>query len=372
MQFKTYTGISNKDCMDQIKADLGSEAVILETKTRQANGQKMVSMTAALERLETFGPDPFYQPEEALASANGKAHFAPPTGQWMQNEWTDIKRHLLALMKPALNLEVLEQRQRSALEFLEYDGVGDQALLELYRRLASRPGMPVLEPLSEMLTVKPWGLESWPQRVHMVAGPFGAGKTTAAVRLALALKKFRPGLRICIVNADAERGNGRLLLRHYAGLSELVYREAGNGLEMAGVLGEINTQGFDKIIVDLPGLQQGMHLAEVVTELGLGRLEAIQTALHLVLAPHYDNTAMASLLSRYRLAMPSSLIWSKLDEAGRFGAIVNASVASNLPISAFSFGPGLLNTLVPAKQIMLWKLLFKHELPSVSHGQIGD
>lgn len=369
MQLKTYTGISNKDCMDQIKADLGSEAVILETKTRQINGQRMVSMTAALERLDAFTPD---QSGEALAGGNGKVHFTPSAGQWMQNEWADIKRHLLALMKPALNMEALDQRQRGALEFLENDGAEDQALLELYRRLAAKPGMPVLEPLSKMLPVKPWGMESWPQRVHMIAGPFGVGKTTVAVRLALGLQKARPGLRICIVNADAERGNGRLLLRHYAGLSELIYREAGNAMEMAGILSEISSQGFDKVIVDLPGLQQGMHLAQVVTELGLGRLDAIQTALHLVLAPHYDNTAMASLLSRYRLATPSSLIWSKLDEAGRFGAIVNASVASGLPVSAFSFGPGLLNTLVPAKQIMLWKLLFKHELPSAGHGQIGE
>lgn len=278
---------------------------------------------------------------------------------------------MLALMKPTLNLEALEPRQRSAMEFLEHDGASDQALLALYRRLVAQPGASILEPLTQMLPVKPWGLEHWPQRVHMVAGPFGAGKTTAAVRMALALKKQRPGIRICIVNADAERGNGRLLLRHYAGLSEIDYREAVNGLEMAGVLGEITSKGFDKVIVDLPGLQQGMHLAETVTELGLGRVESIQTALHLVMAPHYDQQAMASLLSRYRLDMPSSIIWSKLDEAGRFGPVVNASVVSGLPVSAFSFGPGLLNTLAPASQIMLWKLLFKHELPSAS-GQTGE
>lgn len=371
MQLKTYSGVSNRDVMDQIKAELGSEAVILETKVTRVNGQKMVSMTAALDRLETFdapespaqgAPDPFGGARaDHMGAAPGGGGYG---NSFMASEWGQIKRHLLALMKPALNLEILDQRQRSAMEFLERDGAGDQALLELYRRLASRPGMSVLEPLAGLMTMKPWGLEDWPQRVHMLAGPFGAGKTTAAVRMALWLKKKRPGLRICMVNADAERGNGRLLLRHYAGISDLIYREAGNAVEMAGVLGEITSQGFDKIIVDLPGLQQGRHLAEVVTELGLTRLESFQTALHVVLSPHYDQEALSSILSRYRLDLPMSLVWSKLDEGGRFGSMLNASVSTGLPISTFSFGPGLLNTLAPARQITLWKLLFKHELPS--------
>ena len=364
MQVKSYSGISNKDVMDQIKADLGSEAVILETKVSRVNGQKMVSMTAALDRLDTFNSPP----EAGGAAAQprpGNGWAAPAAGAFMQSEWGQIKRHLLALMKPALNLEALDARQKSALEYLERDGAGDQALLELYRRLAARPGMSVLEPLTDLMPVKPWGLEDWPQRVHLVAGPFGSGKTTAAVRMALWLQKKRPGLRICMVNADAERGNGRLLLRHYAGISELAYREAGNAMEMAGILSEITAQGFDKIIVDLPGLQQGKHLAEVVTELGLTRLESIKTALHAVLSPYYGDEAQAAILSRYRLDMPMSLIWSKLDEGGRFGSIMNASVSTGLPISTFSFGPGLLNTLAPAGRIMLWKLLFKHELPTV-------
>lgn len=366
MQLKTFNGISNRDVMDQIKAELGPEAVILETKATKVNGRKMVSMTAALDRMD-FADAPEGAPQPPSAPGNGRAASAGAGWQnsFMAGEWSQIKRHLLALMKPALNMEILDPRQKNAMEFLERDGAGDQALLELYRRLSARSGMSVLEPLTDLMPVKPWGLEEWPQRVHLVAGPFGAGKTTAAVRMALWLRKKRPGLRICLINADAERGNGRLLLRHYAGISELTYREAGNAVEMAGVLSEITSQGFDKIIVDLPGLQQGKHLDGMVAELGLTRPERIQSALHVVLSPHYDQDALTSILSRYRLDLPMSLLWSKLDEGGRFGAIVNAAVLTGLPISTFSFGPGLLNTLAPAGHIALWKLLFKHELPVV-------
>jgi flagellar biosynthesis protein FlhF len=38
-------------------------------------------------------------------------------------------------------------------------------------------------------------------------------------------------------------------------------------------------------------------------------------------------------------------------------------VQTGLPVSALSFGPGLGNSLAPARENMLWRLLFKRELP---------
>ena len=218
-----------------------------------------------------------------------------------------------------------------------------------------------------MLPLKPWGLEHWPQKLHLVAGPFGAGKTTTAVRLALSLQKARPGIRICLVNADAERGGGRMLLKHYAGLSDLVYREARSATEMAGILAEIQPQGFEKVIVDLPGLGRNLSLTQLTRDLALDQARSITCAAHLVFSPHYATETQNDFLERYRLHLPASLIWSKLDECGRYGAILNTAVASGLPISCFSFGSGLLNTLLPAEQAALWKLLFGHELPAAAH-----
>lgn len=351
MQVKTFIGSNNKEVLDQIKAELGSEAVILESKNFQENGKKMVRMTAALDRAGAPA-----QKSSAMPSYTG-AH----NGHWAE-EWSEIKRHLFSLMKPALRLDLLEGRQRAAIEYLEQDGAGDQALLELYRRLSGNQSLSVLVPLTDMLPVKPWGLDEWPQRVHLVAGPFGSGKTTTAVRMALVLQKMRPGLRICIVNADAERGNGRLLLRHYAGLSDLIYREVSGPMEMAGVVAEINSQGFDKVIVDLPGLGRKQSMTDLLGILALDRVD-VSIAMHLIFSPHYSGEMQLRLLERYHADLPGSIIWSKLDESVRFGSILNLAVASSLPISAFSFGPGLLNTLLPAERVALWKILFKHELP---------
>ena len=74
------------------------------------------------------------------------------------------------------------------------------------------------------------------------------------------------------------------------------------------------------------------------------------------------------ILERCQLDLPASLIWGKLDEYGRYGAILNMAVASGLPVSCLSFGPSLLNTLTPAEQPLLWRLIFRHELPAREDG----
>jgi flagellar biosynthesis protein FlhF len=87
-------------------------------------------------------------------------------------------------------------------------------------------------------------------------------------------------------------------------------------------------------------------------------------AVHLALPPHYGALQLRTILGRYRTPHAGSIVWTKLDEAEHYGQIVNVGLATGLPESALSYGPGLGNSLAPAQSVMLWRLLFKRELPS--------
>ncbi len=362
MHVKTYTGSSTSAVLAKIKADLGSDAVILDTReTVTGSGATEIVITAAVER--DVPGNGHAARHASVPGPDGMRGQAGMSWKSWQEEWTSIKAHLLAMMKPELQLSRLSPRQRVALEFLEREGVDADSLLAVYESLLSDPQASILAPLDDLVRVKAWSVANWPQKVHLISGPFGSGKTTVLVRLALLLRGEAPSRKIWVVNADSSRGGGRLLLKNYAQLCGLEYREAGNAVEFAGVLAAARTGGVESILVDLPGLPRGRSMPEMLDHFGMSDPEH---ALHLVITPHHGETAMRALAERYvpdGVKKHASLIWTKLDEADKFGTLVNVGAASRLPVAALSCGPELNNTLVPAENAALWRLLFKQEMP---------
>ncbi len=367
MQVKTFKGPDAKTVLASIKRELGPEAVILSKHEGSDEDGQWCEMTAGLERATTSGGAAGIAGSTLGGTGPGSA--MAPTGwnEW-HREWSEIREHLLTLMKPGIKLDELAPRQRVALEFLEREGMDGTTLLRLYRRLHGHPHMSVLAPLGDMLPVRPWDAEAWPQRVHAVAGPFGCGKTSTLIRMALALRARKPNTRIALINTDNERGNGRLLLKHYADLSGILYREAGDPLSFATVLRE--TREMDTVLVDLPGLSRNADFAELDNRLGL--CAAQDMTVHMVLAPSYAPAQLAAFARQYAGPCTGSIIWTKLDEACTFGAVANIAASTGLPVSALSFGPGLKNTFVAARDVMLWRLLFKHQLPGEAQHGHGD
>ena len=344
MQVKTYTGPSAQAVLAQIKSELGPDAVILSTRDCRRDGKRLCEVTAGIERNAHNG------------NGNGASSGDAPAGwnEW-HREWSCIKEHLLTLMKPGLQLERLTPRQRISLEFLQREGVEDTVIMTLYRRLLAAPGASILEPLTDLVPVRPWSPEAWPQRIHVFAGPYGSGKTTSLLRMALTMRAASRQ-RIRVINADCTRGNGRLVLRHWAELSDFDQMEADDAATMHAAL----DTDAERIFIDLPGLGRDETLAERLAALGL---DAADTAVHLVMPPHYSSAQTSALLTRHRTEMAGSLVWTKLDEACNYGPLVNVAAASGLPVSALSFGPGLRGSLTPASEALLWRLVFKRQLP---------
>lgn len=352
MQVKTYTGTGTQEVLARVKAELGPDAIILGSREFRQDGRRMFEITAGIER--------------AGASSQEGAAAPPPGWEEWHREWSRVKDHLYALMQPAIRWESLNPRQRVALEYLQREGVEDDVVVELYRALLDgSSGASMLSALAALVPVKSFGPGEWPQRVHILAGPFGAGKTTAALRLGMSLRAARPAATVAYLNADCGRGNGRLVLRHWAELSDFAYYETPDASCMQSGLRAC--QNIDVVFVDLPGLGRGESLDDKLAELGLlGLTGQFQPAAHLALPPHYGGSQIDAFLKRYHTSLPCSLVWTKLDEAVNFGGLVNVAVRSRLPVSALSFGPELQASLVPAEAGLIWRLLLKRQLPAAS------
>lgn len=343
MQVRTFSAKSAKSALEQVKAELGPDAVILSTKNHRRDGRAWCEVTAALE------PD---------GSARGAAPDAPVPGwaEW-HAEWDAIQAQMMALMRPQLDFSNLAPRQRQALRHLEREGVGEGAIMALLEALNKDTDTSILGPLGEMVQAAPFGPARWPERIHAVSGPCGSGKTSTLLRLALAYHQARRAGRILVVDAAAGKGNPGL--KRYAELSGMTY----TAVESARRLGEAIASGqkFDRIFIDLPPTTRGMDLDELLRFMGLSQRDDL--AVHLALSPLWSSAQLRQYIRRHKSPLTRSIIWTKLDEACNYGDIVNAAHATGLPVSALSFGPGPRGTLVAAEAIMLWKLLFKKELP---------
>jgi flagellar biosynthesis protein FlhF len=342
MQVKTFRGPDTKTVMRRIKTELGSEAVILSTRTVRENGKRVCEATAALEPTEA----------ETMTAGNG---FAPGWQTWHQ-EWSRFKEHMLTLLKPQINFESLTPRQRLVLEYMEREGVSPEALLLVWDKFRAAPGIPTLKILSALVRNKPLLLEEWPQRVHVLVGPNGVGKTSTVLRLALECK--REGVRrICLANADTDQAKGRIFLRHYAELSGFDYRELSNAQDWLALKRDQHL--FERIFIDMPG--QGKNQSLVSWMRGGPELE--EPCIHLCLSPHYRTEQMTAFRKKYGSPYLSSLVWTKLDESCSFGAIVDQGIFMDLPASGLSYAPGLKNAWAAAREEVLWKVILRHQLP---------
>ncbi|MDO9631343.1 MAG: flagellar biosynthesis protein FlhF, partial [Humidesulfovibrio sp.] len=247
MQVKTFKGSDTQAALALVKAELGDDAIILNTKTVRTGGGKTCEITAAID------------PKAKSGNGNGSGSGQRDPGGFvpMQDsnpsdwtcEWRQIKDHLMALVKPQMNMGDLAPRQRVALQYLEREEVDTQVMLKVFLELKADADRPILPVLESVAPCYGFGSKKWLQKIHVFAGPHGAGKTSCLVRLALREKQLKPKSRICVVASDEGQGKGRLVLRHYADLSGLAFREAGNAEEMEELLKEAHK--FDMILIDL-------------------------------------------------------------------------------------------------------------------------
>lgn len=354
MRVKTFRGASAAQVIAQIKKELGPDAVILSNQTKRENGKAVCEIMAAVEPED----DPAERTdtgEDALPAVAGRMATGG-TGGWEQ-EWCEMKGHLSALLKPHMNLDSLPPRQKLAMQYLEREGVDESILMGLFRQLQTGKTVSLLAELGKVARVKPFA--AFPEKFQMVAGPSGSGKTTALIRMALAAKRADPARRIGVLNCDGRGVGGKAILKRYAELSGLTYAEAAEPEDFVKVL--LACRNFDAIFVDLPTLAPGQALHQWLKDRSL--LPRDDVAVHLTLSPYYAPAHYRAVWERHRSDLVKSIIWTKLDEAGTFGSLINTAQMTGLPASALSFGPGVVDAMAQADSQALWRLLFSHQMP---------
>lgn len=190
--------------------------------------------------------------------------------------------------------------------------------------------------LEKMLPSKPSLLNGNKQKIVMLIGPTGVGKTTTLSKLAYkyAYEKevqFKTG----IITLDSYRIGAVEQLSQYAQVMKMRMAEAINVDEFKSALRSFS--GYDMVLIDTVGSSQ--YDKEKLAKLNefLESTDA-QIEVNLVLSANTKVEDLLDIYEGFSFAKINSLIITKLDETKIFGNIFSLIYETGIPVSYFSVG----------------------------------
>ncbi len=171
------------------------------------------------------------------------------------------------------------------------------------------------------------------KKIVAFVGPTGVGKTTAIAKLAahLALKNRK---KVVLMTLDAYRIGAVEQLKTYAGLMGIPFRFVSQVSDLAEAVQEHSHR--DYILIDTAG--RGPREWVALHDLASFLRESNNIECHLVLSATTKPSDLKETVDRFEICKPEHLIFTKLDETTTLGPIFNELVRTHKPLSYYSDG----------------------------------
>ncbi|MDT7041902.1 flagellar biosynthesis protein FlhF [Candidatus Nitronereus thalassa] len=414
MKLKRFEALTLQEALGAVKAELGSDAVIVSTRRINKGGrflgllsQPMIEVTAAVDRgaspkeskktvddqnrRVSMPVKPKAEPEfvaerhwyessteaEPLANPSFGEHLKvaallDPVNQQIADLREEMKELRSGGSDPdtvigpirrelesfrALMGEVLADRSAHRLATLPKDmtmyhealvaaGIHSSLAANLVRTVGETVGSGGTvsdETIAELLRdqmeqvvstsgplVTPGGL----QKVVMLVGPTGVGKTTTIAKLASHFMQSPTRIKTVIVTLDTYRVAAVEQLRVYARILKVPVEVAVTPAELPMCIAKHPDAGL--VLVDTAGRSpQDPAGARELAAIAEQKL-ALET--HLVLSAPTDLTVQEEIVRRYSRIPVHRLLLTKLDEMPQLGRLFNLIHQTGLPLSYLSMG----------------------------------
>jgi flagellar biosynthesis protein FlhF len=346
MKLKSYFSGSVEAATELARTELGEEALLVNARPATPEAKHLGAYEVV------FGVPPrevAIAPSPAASAAPDRA--APDR---LTQDITDLKREIERLM----------QCLRGGRAFAPAPPEPSADELELYPKLLAAELDPMLaqavvqgKPFEELFEVDATlGLTGAELGVVALIGPPGVGKTTALVKLAAnyGLPSRRPAH---ILSVDVYRVAAADQLRSLASILGIGCEVVETPAALAQALEGLRNK--DLVLIDTPGLaanemEDGAELAAL-----LASHAEIDT--HLVLSASMKPADMARVIERYEIFRPKKLLFTRLDETSRYGALVSEAARRSLPISFLTCGQQIPEDIEPASKARLKELILGAE-----------
>lgn len=367
MKVKRFEAATLQEALLNVKRDLGSDAVILQTRRFSRGGlfgflgKDVVEVLAAVEVNTAGSAAPVQRPKnESLVKAAAEvrniraasaatASAADP----IRDEVKALKESLNKLMSDRRYSEEMESRNVNPyssvigdvyIKLIEND-VDDKLAKEIIQAVdqavpeASRDdAMTVHAALSRHLRrlIKVSGaidLEGGFQKTVAFVGPTGIGKTTTIAKLAT-IYSLSQRKKVGIITADTFRIAAVEQIKVYGEIIDVPIKVVYNKEDMRHAMAYFSDR--DLVLIDTAGRSHWdtdriMELRDILSA-------CYPLEINLALAANIRYKDMVDIAERFRPLAYNHLLFTKLDETSTFGSLLNLMVKCNTGVSYLCYG----------------------------------
>ncbi len=378
MKMKKYLVRDLSEAMRMIKDDLGDDAVILSTRKIKKGGFlgigaktyfEVTAVTEEPKRVEEkpkkIGRDDIYKLQEILAKNRQERlqSIVKTSGdETLSKEMEKIKEMIseLKMMVLSGSKEAIPSGVEKIVKSLKYHDVDGEITTKIseFLRMAFGDVDPESSELKSKLIdyfrpfIKTDDVDLKGRIIFI--GPTGVGKTTTLAKIAAKLK-LEMKKSVAILTLDTYRIAAAEQLKTYASIMDIPIRIAYTPQEARM---ELNAMiDYDAILMDTAGRSQK-------NELQMGELRAITEAVSpdivfLVISMTSRYLDTKDIIRRFKLASPTHVILTKMDETNALGHFVNIPFYSDIPIAFVTNGQRVPEDIFEANPVELAKMLVR-------------
>jgi len=391
MKMKKYYASSIPEAMKQVRAELGEDAVILNSKvviTKKFFGmikQKSFEVVAGVDGMEPNQVAPIPTPaslpittkenarlQDITNAIQVKIHQDQPSHDVVKPEDTGISEELRkeiadlkSLMQSMHKKTTQAQYPDELLPFIEYlrqqelneeliTTIGDELFMHFKEASEinfSQCKMVTKNLLRKRLESLPIGGLSYERKYINVLGPTGVGKTTTIAKMA-ARAVLEKKKKIGFITTDTYRIAAIEQLKTYAGLLQAPVEIAYNATDFEQAIQRLSH--LDLVFIDTAGRKYVDDLQRLI------KFDD-QAESYLVLAMTTKEKDMANIIDQFNQLPIEKFIFTKIDETNSIGTMLNLMIKYNKGLAYYTNGQEVPEDIEEADLEAVLNLFFQGE-----------
>lgn len=378
MKMKKYTAPSIAEAMKLVRADLGEDAVIINSKvvvTKKFFGlvkRKNFEVIAGIDSIETKIPSPrlpdleIKQPVQKKEIVNNVQQEDELTSE-LKSEIADLKSMLQTLHRQSMQSEMPEQLlpfinflKQQELDIELITAISDELFVHYKNNdnnITNEEMINITKNyLREKLSNIPFGGISFDCKFINVLGPTGVGKTTTIAKMA-ARAVLEKKKKIAFITTDTYRIAAIDQLKTYANLLQAPVEVVYNSRDYKNAIEKLSN--VDLIFIDTAG--RNYKEAKYVEDLKdiINFDDDVES--YLVLSLTAKEKDMESIIEQFEQLPIDKFIFTKADETNSIGTIYNLMIKYNKGLAYYTNGQEVPEDIEEANLEGLLDLFFQGE-----------